>query len=320
MAGMRALLLAVAGLSPLLASALHLPASSRVPSREVVDVSFESLYCLSLNNSTSALHNSTTALTLTRRSHPEGNSTWTMRAKSVDSGLPPRQLLFIHQEKSAGGFIETVMEGVLPPESLQTYHHCNVAPVTPPDDYFVMSSIRNPCDQYVSQWAYQCEKTYLWREHGQYDSAGNLNDGWKAKCPTFKAANETFHGKQRLKGVTVDKNVKGFQRWVNTTPPFIRQFHMYFEETLKKDRVNCWVRLEDLQGTFRQCLRKFENFTGRKVNWTNFDVMLGTAERLHNSTHDHCSQYYTPELRGHVEKRDSSLFSFFGYKDCCKPQ
>merc|ERR1719188_2815988 len=93
------------------------------------------------------------------------------------------------------------------------YHHAaGIIPVTVPEGAFVVSSIRNPCDQVLSEWQYQCERRYVSEVMGQDDVAAHilLGDRLDAQsCPTFQpgTTSDTLWS-----AVTIEPNYEGFWR------------------------------------------------------------------------------------------------------------
>jgi len=231
-------------------------------------------------------------------------------SKLPAAAWPQRPMLvFVHLEKSAGSYLGHLISAALPRDVLR-HHTTGVALPRVPDYYFVVSSIRNPCTQSVSQWSYCCEKAWAQQEFGEQNPAAT--QGAKSMlqagdCPRFRR-NETDHS------IHVDEpNTAGFQRYVQKNPTFYEsQFNITFHD-VGPGRVNCWVRVENLEGDTRHCLREYERWSGYKADW----AVLNKEFRSNRGHHGACQAYYSPE-EGQRRLNDNwFLFNYFGYSSCC---
>mmetsp|Transcript_128142 Transcript_128142/g.273218 ORF Transcript_128142/g.273218 Transcript_128142/m.273218 type:complete len:293 (-) Transcript_128142:130-1008(-) len=235
-------------------------------------------------------------------------------SKIAAADLPQRPMfLFVHLEKSAGSFLAQIFSLALGFDELG-YHFPEEAITHVPENYFVVSSIRNPCSQVLSAWSYCCEKAWAYQELDIWDSAARfgvnmLNGGL---CPKFSG--QKTYGIPSYSLHVDDPNVAGFSVDVQYGPSGM--YEMEFNRTFSEiglERVNCWVRVETLEQDTRKCLQEYENLTNYPINWNALD---GTFRDNHGH-HDSCQAYYTTSLREIVQSKNSRLFDFFGYDSCC---
>ena len=95
-----------------------------------------------------------------------------------------------------------------------------------------------------------------------------------------------------------------------------------------KERVDCWVFVEDFESTLIKCLQKFEA-QGGTVNWEApiLKPFLAHANTPHaaavkvggnNDHHGNCEQYFDAKLARMVEKGpEATIYRKFGYSSCC---
>eukprot|EP00930_Biecheleria_cincta_P055834 TRINITY_DN42094_c0_g1_i1.p1 TRINITY_DN42094_c0_g1~~TRINITY_DN42094_c0_g1_i1.p1 ORF type:complete len:315 (-),score=38.67 TRINITY_DN42094_c0_g1_i1:93-1037(-) len=242
-------------------------------------------------------------------SDEEPDSTYT---KIPEADLPRRPIfLFVHLEKSAGSFLGAVFANVLGANEL-AWHYAGTSVKHVPEEYFVVSSIRNPCSQSVSQWSYLCEKAWADRELGIWDSAASpgmplLEAG---KCPVFSGSKVGSSYEFKVD----DLNVAGFRSYMqDTANQYERAFNRTFMET-GPERVNCWVKVESLDTDLRKCLREYEQFSGYQVDWS---TLSGQDPSRNEGKHSNCKDYYDPATTQLVRSKNAFLSEYFGYRTCC---
>lgn len=235
--------------------------------------------------------------------------------------LPQRPMfVFAHIEKSAGSFLQDLFKAAVPKSNYHFFHNAwddvgdkLMGMPRVPDNYFVVSSFRNPCHAMLSQWSYCCERTW----GGQYIPDMARWDCGKdymtlGLCPQFSFKDGKI---DRAHIITVDKNVAGFHRVLanNTCPTYDGFFNITMEDIGPK-RVNCWVRVDNLEESARKCLREYEQLTGNKVNYAALD---GKFAYSNAGQHGDCSEYFTPEAEQRVRERNPIVFNYFGITSCC---
>jgi len=221
-------------------------------------------------------------------------------------------LLFIHLEKSAGTFLSGLLSSAVGVNELG-WHYPGTSVQHVPDEYFLVSSIRNPCSQALSAWSYCCEKAWVLQELKIFDSAAQCGTGLleRGQCPKYSG--QATGGRGYSLHVD-DPNIVGFSRNVEYGPSSLyeEQFNHTFSE-IGLDRVNCWVRVETLEQDTRKCLQEYEKTTNYPVNWKALDGQF----KDNSGHHDSCQKYYTPSSRQLVQSKNSALFNYFGYDSCC---
>lgn len=250
------------------------------------------------------------------------------------------KLLYGHMSKAGGATILKTLKEVVDPQYL----------VPHPEIYglnnaqrsaFVIGSIRNPCDFYVSLWAFQSGGT---TDHGiMSDMAKRFPSDYKRLV-----------GEGTQKHFTSKSDVARFRKWVKhiankrgqvglmtarfykkyvqkgkhrkedlrdksdlasamTTKEIAKVKKGMSAENLKKLGI-CWVKTESLFADLKACLQEYEQKSNVSVSWGNFHQDLHLT---HGSTHAPCNHYYDQETSDLVRNLDSHIFDQFGYGSCC---
>lgn len=227
--------------------------------------------------------------------------------------LPKRPIfLFVHMEKSAGSFLFTVFQNALG-ENMLGYHYPEKALDGVPQNYFVVSSIRNPCSQVLSAWSYCCEKAWVLKNLGIFDSAAKCGEFHleHGLCPQF-TGNKTAEKRYNLK--VNDLNANGFHTVVEQ--PTSALYEMQFNRTFSAvgyNRVNCWVTVENIEADAHKCVNQYVQMTGYDA-----DLSALTGKFKNNKGHhSSCNSYYSPRAEEVVHRHNSYLFNYFGYGPCC---
>lgn len=246
----------------------------------------------------------------------DGKDRWSKARSLAGNG---RKFVFIHLEKTAGTFLRRLFKNMVSAEDFLSYHDWH--PITDvPADAFVVSSMRNPCEQAVSQWTYSCEETYrkevLHVRDPECDQAGNRQDLFYAgACPKYEARapqNGTRPGIQ-----VVDPNQGAFALVARAQPWTFEDMVNSTFRSIGIDRVDCWVDFNNLRDGAEQCLARYVRASGRSVSMSAFEHVYSNTPS-HASSHSQCTQYYSDETRALMRARTSFLFQRFGFKDCCE--
>jgi len=191
---------------------------------------------------------------------------------------------------------------------------------------FIISSIREPCSHFLSLWSYSSAS-----RHGQFGS------GHK-EIRHLLGKDEPFYNSSA--------DIARFQEWMLTKPVSGLMMKRYTKSFLSKhqnpkhaeikERVDCWVFVEDFESTLVNCLRKFEE-QGGTVNWEapklknilahisapkNAVVAIykrGNTKK--NDNHGHCLSYFDAKTARMVEGGpEAYIYRKFGYSSCCNKE
>ena len=169
-------------------------------------------------------------------------------------------LIFKHNPKAGGGSIKALLEEFKPKTLLRK--KVNYTNITDPNETFirlnefiplrpihrkrgfVISSMREPCDQYLSLWAYGS------RGEGElYNTSHHVDPNWTMAAygqdpPLFNSQRdiEAFRNVW-LKG----SRIQGL---------LAKRFRKNFGDHFMK-KVDCWVFIDDFQGSLFSCLKQF---------------------------------------------------------------
>jgi len=179
-----------------------------------------------------------------------------------------------------------------------------------PDDYFVIGSMRSPCDYYLSLWAYSSDA--LKQELLFHNVTGHR-----------LLVNEVAHNLTHLYGLnppyTNSADLDRFRMWLTYHSGIMteRAFESYGNPKgtdLDLNLVDCWVLTEKMEETIRHCLTLFERQDG-VVHWSKFSVP--EKDPVHPSQHKHCTAYFTEGMAHDIKTHDSIIFSRFHFDTCC---
>jgi hypothetical protein len=294
------------------------------------------LFVLVLHSVCTAAHASTTKT-------EEGGQTVTPPAATATPASRPL-LIFKHNPKAGGGAIKLLLDEIKPkmlnhkyndPASIDTNTNMigitEWQTVTSQDQQrgFVISNMREPCDQYLSLWAFGSTR----RGH-MYNTFDRKDHNWTMKAygkdpPAFDS----------------DRDIATFQN------DFLRndkvrgliagRFHQSYGKSTPS--VDCWVFVSDFGESLVSCLRQFED-QGGSVNWT-APLLAGVVKQLQDRRkmksevapsdpynkndplnshqkehHSKCSTYYDEATATFIrEGEESFIYDMFGYTGCCQP-
>lgn len=199
---------------------------------------------------------------------------------------------------------------------------------------FVISNIREPCDQYVSLWAFGSAG------HGSLHRRNKKrNYNWTLAAyghdsPTFDSQEDIKRFQQlwlpdpNIRGIIAKRFREGYGRpMANGSTIFSRP-----------SSVDCWVYVDDFKATLYSCLREYE-MQGGLVDW-DAPLLSALVKRLQQknakrklggnskndpigkpqlSHHAKCRTYYDNVTADIVQLGDESyIFKAFGYQGCCR--
>lgn len=201
---------------------------------------------------------------------------------------------------------------------------------------FIIGSIREPCSQYLSLWAFGSNGNGLFRHQFENDGKG-------------------FYGKSPPYFNTTSDKVR-FQAWMKhpkvTGVVGDRVKQSYGESVL--DSVDCWVFVEDFRRSLLNCLRLYEE-QGGIVDWeaplveglqqqqqqdpgkvnnvsdngirkaSSKDDLTKASKNdpigdPRSGHHGKCLPMFDDEVSKQVEEQNESfIYKLFGYEACCVP-
>lgn len=205
---------------------------------------------------------------------------------------------------------------------------------------FVIGSMRNPCDYYVSLWAYNSHDALA-------GGAGLMSKVSPELRPllglgnnsNFSSADDVQRFRRWLRALASPRfNLLSTRFWIGYFSPTPKKYQdcrthkdcvkdiglqlaiaRDLEPTLKPTGVDCWVFTESAQTDLRVCLDRYlreRNVT--QVDWTYFDKKIARPGNLqHRSVHMPCAHYYDQDSVEFVRKMDRSLIDAFGFQSCC---
>lgn len=218
--------------------------------------------------------------TQSRQSHISGGAA---------SMAPPRQLLYKHLAKTGGQTIKHAIAALaVQGGNVASFQERTIVSEDERGSAFFVSSTRNPCDFYVSLWAYGCTG------HGRYAQHDFVD-----KFPSLR---HVFDDPANY------SNFRAFAR--AAAGEFSRRYRDYMPGKLSAD---CWVHTDALPADLLGCLERFRGRGGVLPGPLPTPEQIN-AWNLHRTPHDKCATYYQndPALVRLVLARDATLFATFG--------
>ena len=255
----------------------------------------------------------------------------------------PKALLFAHVPKTGGTTVQKMIskacEGSVAKQpkhysgtepELQAKHGCivqnSVSPLSVSEsdaaNFFVMASVRRPCDYYVSLWSFISQ------------NVGKLPEYWQNPLD-IHARSAAFVGRQPPYNSTED--VARFHAWMRTvigngtqSEPGTRAGSYRLANFLvgrlsARERVHCWVRTDTLLQDSHACFNKFVSCGGA---WRrNFDVLDASVTSNVDEERSRCSTYFDDSAQEEVLRTEQARLSEFGWgslsalgiDQCCPP-
>jgi len=233
------------------------------------------------------------------------------RTLDHDSTLPRRpSLMYSEMAKTASGslrrLLPNVVKGCELPARWDVFPHNDLdcgCYATTGDKYaaskqdrlrhFVIGSVREPCDRYVSSWSYKPE---------EFPEIPDPSNGSKLTMDTLK---DVVPAKKSA--------LRSFQKQFGPNP-----------------HVDCWVVTDDFSASLRRCLEMFET-QGGQVNW-DFGGLVVALDPIAKDTdtgkdknhpgvqlehHAPCAAYFDSQMSAYIEQVDAPLYARFGWSGCC---
>jgi hypothetical protein len=288
-----------------------------------------------------------------RQPEEQASLTQKNRKKVIRLSLPD-VFLYDHLPKAGGSFIRSFFEGdsginvgkVLPKDHVRIVTESETLTVADRAETFTVGSVRNPCEYYVSNWAFfgKKEVNLQGKDTEYFGVSEDLNTHedqlrfakwlrWMmpaAKPPGLLTS--------RILWSYFNESVANARRPPDRSPTehggmteAERAIYVAAADALDPSTVDCWIHTESVPADLRTCLQKFEEQAGSKiVNWVEFDKIVAKQEKEHeevkmevwtkNSGHNNCNFYFDaadPTLKDHVYKTDYAIFDKFHYQSCC---
>jgi len=204
---------------------------------------------------------------------------------------------------------------------------------------FVISTMREPCDQYLSLWSFgSTRRGYLHEKMEEMDYNWTV-EAYGHDSPTFNST-EDIHRFQKL--WLPDPKISGMidkrYRQSYGDPDIIeRGANGTSTRYGMPEAVDCWIFLDDYDATLYTCLQEYE-IQGGMVDWDapllskrvkslqelneTIELETYTNDSTNNkqlSHHSKCPTYFDTAAADIVQLgRESYIYDLFGYQGCCK--
>lgn len=251
-----------------------------------------------------------------------------LRVPDGNDEAPP--FLYDHMPKAGGTFLIPLFRHSVGRENFDFRPEFSNVTWRDIEANFVVGSVRNPCDYYVSLWAYGSDHggammhkipkkdRYVYENtSANRDSREDirrfhqwvrmLNKKGHPGIMSVRFARSYAVLRRDIKSMAPpmaldDEDLEAVRRAL-ATPAFFK-------------RVDCWVRMENVSEDAQDCLLRWGSKTGLPVNWTAFVHGVEDNYQL-PSVHGECRSYFTPQLVKEVFEFEAPLFEQFNYTDCC---
>ena len=214
--------------------------------------------------------------------------------------------VFIHHNKNAGVFVKDYMLANIPKTKVIVYKHAPLRCL--PERHrkkIKIGVVRNPFEWYVSFFSYHKANGYYPKLSFEQYIRKHLDNS------------RGLISKAQKKNV-LNKNAKIYPpsaRYLDIGSCTYHYIHFFSYRAVKilKEWKNdifehCFPEISDMDTLFRQ-----ERLYTGMTKFFN-DPKILALDRKNESKHKHYREYYTPELRRLVEKKDEALLKYYGYE------
>lgn len=253
-------------------------------------------------------------------------------------------LAYKHMPKAGGTFLtavlrETFGDNVLVVNDfISTNHFFNATLSGRARDeagrQFLLGSVREPCDYYVSLWAFGRQQLKRGAERGFVDLAHDMSEARKAalyldETPAgFRAWLREFAGVFSIRLLQSYGGVAGecFSARECAHARATVDWGRVDGSAVSRGMADCWVDAKDMRTGLAHCLRRYADVaaaggTGGAVDWARLDAAIEAAERRSRnpSAHEGCEHYFDEASRELVAAKDVAVTRAFGYTCCGGP-
>lgn len=255
---------------------------------------------------------------------------------TLDGG-PDDDVIYDHMPKAGGTFLIELFAAAVGEENLEAIREFHGL-VEDNASSFTIGSIRNPCDYYVSLWAFGSK----FSGKGKVGLGKYFSPGEHAKFYDVSATRDTPEDvskfQQWLDYVSVQghigtmslrmvasysgdrelasSHIDGPASYYKANAPELLKRSEEVQANLDLSLVDCWVHMENIVDDAKVCLELWAaQGQDRKVDWEAFEKMASTPDRT--SLHGSCERYYGAQMESLVRSIDHVVFQKFGYDKCC---
>jgi len=275
----------------------------------------------------------------------QGKSAYAIGEPSLSSMMletqTPRHVAFSRTSKTGGTTLQMLLREVLPdihiiPEGVNDNSGLERATINR-NETFLISSVRNPCEWYVSWWSMLGQLIFKEgkpacmegiREHpycGQEGFRKCVVSFFPDNIDIHNFSNEEATAFQhwvtspqgwagRVSKNFADKHGKSFTPWDFCDNSFRDHYDNLPSRDWTVESVDCWIRTENLEDDVHRCVDLYAK-SGGTVNW---DKLPKQISKVYSRRDDRlCSKFFDQKTAEFVMKHDKLLFEQFGYSKCC---
>jgi len=249
----------------------------------------------------------------------------------AELGRSPDAVIYDHMPKASGTFLGPLLQSAVGDDNFELRKEFDAASHRDSAQNFLIGSIRNPCNYYLSLWAYGAD------QHGRLrlEIPPDKRDVYNTSSPNKDSKHDDikkFHdwvwavnrdGFPGIMSVRFARSYAVMKDFPSFLPPsmmnatVLKSVRRALESPERiLSRVSCWVRTESLDKDARACLTKWRDATGKKVDWKAYKTQYESGDQL-QTAHGKCGEYFTPGLAAKVRKLEAPMFGAFNYTTCC---
>lgn len=228
-----------------------------------------------------------------------------------------KSLLFKHFPKCGGSYTKNIMKAAVKNFTLRSEEQR----VTKADweTHYVIATIREPCDWFVSLWAFGSAGNGAMYRTIKSKSKGTIFQDVYGHLQPFDTIDEALRLERFVLGparpVLLDRFETGYGEF-----PF----------------VDCWANEGSLIDDIKACLRQYELHGGHPVDWAGVSRFLESTQEAQSrkagrrrlgplgnpnkSRHAKCPFYFSqlPDAMAYVTNSSRSIYDYFGFPGCCQ--
>jgi len=240
-------------------------------------------------------------------------------------------LLYDHMPKAGGTFIAPLLRNAVGRTYFGIRTEFEKLTARDVDVAFTVGSVRNPCNYYLSLWAYGADHggsmmSVIPRKKRYVYKTTSPNKDSQADIQKFQdwvnmVNRRDFPGIMSVRFAwsyaPVDMDIHAVKPPMKLADSELESVRRSLADPRKfMSRVSCWIRTESMSEDTRTCLETWQNKSGSAVNWDAYARQY-TNGRHFESSHGRCADYFTEELAALVMELEAPLFQAFNYSQCC---
>lgn len=253
---------------------------------------------------------------------------------------PALKLVVKHMPRTGSTLLQSVLSQMLGQHNLVQYVDESTPLNSAGENNFVISTMRNPCDWYVSLWASapRTDRELLNVQYGSVDDDAPFFDPSNANRTKFSKwlnwaqggdpSGNSVMSLRYWESLVARTSAQGYS--TTTLGSYTKGYegradvNTGLQSFVAENPVDCWVSDENFAADAKHCLTEYEERSGVSLEWEPFYKRLGgkggrAVAKFESLQRKSCGYYYDEDVAASVLSSDDHLFKAFHFDTCCGP-